>query len=91
MSIAAILTIIGVFCKRIQIIIGGFQIPNLDMAAIMTPFSAASWKGGLLTAYQGTIYAPTLLEVGIVIGVIGLGALLLSLGMKFLPLRLAEK
>ena len=90
-SIAAILTIIGVFCKRIQIIIGGFQIPNLDMAAIMTPFSAASWKGGLLTAYQGTIYAPTLLEVGIVIGVIGLGALLLSLGMKFLPLRLAEK
>lgn len=91
LSVAAILTIVGVFCKRVQIIIGGFQIPDLDMAAIMTPFSAVEWQDGFLTACSGTIYAPTMLEIGIVVGVVGLGAFLMLLGMKLLPLRPAGK
>ena len=33
------------------------------------------------------VYAPTLLELGVTLGVLGLGVLLLCAGLKFLPLK----
>ena len=41
-------------------------------------------------AYQGMVYWPTPIEFGIALGVFGLGALILLLGLKFLPLKPAE-
>lgn len=89
--VASLLAIVGIFCKRVQLLIGGFQIPNLDQAAALTPVSVTNWTDGMVGAYQGLVYTPTMLEVGIAIGVFGLGALMLLLGLKFLPLRPAEK
>lgn len=37
------------------------------------------------------IYMPSMLEVGVMVGVIGLGALMLCLGLKYLPLRPVER
>lgn len=41
-------------------------------------------------AYQGMVYFPTPLEFGVAFGVIGLGALLLLVGLKYLPLGPVE-
>ena len=87
---AGLLAIIGIFCKRVQLLVGGFQIPNIDYAGPMTPYTVTDWAAGMAGAYQGMVYWPTPLEFGVALGVFGLGALMLLLGLKFLPLKPAE-
>ena len=70
-----------------QLLFGGFQIPNLEMPFAMTPMAAVDWQGGFANAYQGLVYMPTALEFGVCLGVVALGALLLFLGLKKLPLK----
>ena len=85
--VASLLAIVGIFCKRAQLLVGGFQIPNLDYAGPMTQYTVTDWATGMTGAYQGMVYWPTPIEFGIVLGVVGLGALLLLLGLKYLPLK----
>ena len=85
--VASILAIVGIFFKRVQIIIGGFQIANIDAPSVMTQYTITNWDAGMVSAYQGLVYAPTAIEFGVALGVIALGALLLLLGLKFLPLK----
>ncbi|WP_139652123.1 NrfD/PsrC family molybdoenzyme membrane anchor subunit [Raoultibacter phocaeensis] len=87
---AGLLAIAGIFCKRVQLLVGGFQIPNLDYAGPMTQYSATDWTAGMAGAYQGMVYWPTPLEFGVALGVFGLGALMLLLGLKYLPLKPTE-
>ena len=61
--------------------------PNIDYAGPMTQYSVVDWPSGMAGAYQGMVYWPTPLAFGIVLGVVGLGALLLLLGFKYLPLK----
>jgi len=84
---ASLLAIAGIFCKRVQLLVGGFQVPNLDYPAAMTPFTVTDWQGNMATAYQGMVYWPTPLELGIALGVVGLSFLIFFLGLKLLPLR----
>ena len=56
----------------------------------MTPTSVTNWTDGMAGAYAGLVYTPSMLELGITVGVLGLGALLLLLGLKFLPLKPVE-
>ena len=88
--VAAVLAIVGIFCKRVQLLVGGFQIPNIDYAGPMTPSTVTDASGTMASAYQGMVYFPTPIEFGVELGVIGLGALLLLLGLKYLPLKPAE-
>ncbi|WP_139652132.1 NrfD/PsrC family molybdoenzyme membrane anchor subunit [Raoultibacter phocaeensis] len=85
--VASLAAVVAIFCKRVQLLVGGFQIPNLDYAGPMSGYTVTDASGTLGQAYQGMVYWPTPLELGIVFGVIGLGALVLLLGLKFLPLR----
>lgn len=85
--VASALAILGILCKRIQLIIGGFQLANLDYAGVVTSHTVTNWEAGWAGAYQGLVYAPTMLEFGVMLGVLGLGALLLLLGLKKLPLK----
>lgn len=87
--VASLAAIVAIFCKRVQLLVGGFQIPNIDYAVALTPGSSVDWTAGL-SLYQSMVYTPTLLEVGLSVGVIGLGALMLLLGLKFLPLKPKE-
>lgn len=84
--VAGLAAIIAIFCKRVQLLVGGFQLPNLDLAGVMTPSSSVDWASGL-NIYEAMIYTPSLLEIGLSVGVIGLGAFMLLLGLKFLPLK----
>ena len=89
--IASLLAIVAIFCKRVQLLVGGFQLPNLEMAGVVTPHTVTNWEAGLSAAYQGMVYWPTMLEFGVCLGVVALGALLLFVGIKKLPLKPAEK
>ena len=88
--VASLLAIVGIFCKRVQLLVGGFQIPNIDYAGPMTQYTVTDASGTMAGAYQGMVYFPTPLEFGVALGVIGLGALLLLLGLKYLPLKPVE-
>ncbi len=91
--VASVLAIVGIFCKRIQLIVGGFQLPNLDMPTVLTEHAATGAVeafGSYSNLYIGGVYAPAPIEYGVVAGVFALGVLMLLLGIKYLPLKSAE-
>lgn len=89
---ASALVIAGVFCKRCEILVGGFQIPNIEFADVANQMTITNWESGMsLFGYQGLVYWPTPLEFGVALGVVALGGFLLLLGLKYLPLHLTEK
>lgn len=88
--VASLFAIVGIFCKRVQLLVGGFQIPNLEMPGPMTSYTITEWTGNMTSAYQGMVYFPTPIEFGVALGVIGLGALILLVGLKYLPLKPTE-
>ena len=89
---ASALVIAGVFCKRCEILVGGFQIPNIEFADVANQMTITNWESGMsLFGYQGLVYWPTPLEFGVALGVVALGGFLLLLGLKYLPLHLKEK
>ena len=85
--VASVLAIAGVFCKRLQILVGGFQIPNLDMPGVVTQYTVTNWQAGFAGAYQGMVYAPQPIELGVTVGVLAMCVLFLLLGLKYLPLK----
>ena len=87
MVVAGLFAIAAIFCKRVQLLVGGFQVPNIDMPAVLTPFTVTNWEGNMAQAYSGMVYWPTPLEFGVTLGVVGLGFLIFFLGLKFLPLK----
>ena len=88
---ASLLAIVGIFCKRVQLLVGGFQIPNLDMPAVVSGPALTDAGAALQSAGGSMVYFPSMLEFGVVLGVFGLGALMLLLGLKFLPLKPTER
>lgn len=82
---AAILALVAAFLKRAELVIGGFQLPNLILPGPMSEYTITYSDGTLFQAYSGMIYAPSLLECGIFLGAICLGALIFCLGLKYLP------
>lgn len=89
--VGALLALAGTLCKRFQILIGGFQVPNIEMPSPITSVTFMNWQSGVGEAYQSIVYMPSMLEIGVMVGVIGLGALMLCLGLKYLPLRPVER
>ena len=85
--IASLLSILAILCKRIQLLIGGFQIPNMDYASVQTGPSLTDAGQALADITPALVYAPSPLEYGVVIGVLALGAFLLMAGLRVLPLR----
>ena len=88
---ASVLAIAGIFCKRFQLLDGGFQIANIGLAGPMSEYTVTNWAGGWANAYAGLVYAPQPIELGICLGVFALGGLVLLLGLKYLPLRPVEE
>jgi len=84
--IASIFAIAGILLKRFVLLMGGFQVPNMDLPGPMTRFQLSDPLPGMMANYSGLIYSPTPVEWGIFIGVIALGVFLLLLGLRQLPL-----
>lgn len=90
--VGALLAIAGIFCKRVQLLVGGFQIPNIDLPLSYVSTTPLTQAGESTFGLGGAmVYFPSPLEFGVALGVMGLGALLLLLGLKFLPLKPAPE
>ena len=73
--VAAVLAILGIFCKRVQLLVGGFQNANIDLPTVTSQYTlTASTPGNL-------VYWPTGIEWMVTLGVIGLAAALLCFGL----------
>ena len=73
--LASTLAIMAIFCKRVQLLIGGFQMPNIEFANGLNTYSLTQNTVG------GLIYWPTGIEWMVCLGVFGLAAALLSFGL----------
>lgn len=82
-ALASALAVIGIFFKRFQLLLGGFEFSNIEYWSVTT--GPAKWSDAILN------YMPTLTEWGITIGVVALGAFLLILGLNKLALKPAEQ
>lgn len=91
--VGSLLAIIAVFCKRVQILVGGFQLANLDMPGVVTDYTITNAGTGFPTfsdAFAGMVYWPAPIEFGVALGVIALAVLLFFIGLAKFPLRPAE-
>lgn len=87
---AATLSILAILCKRIQLILGGFQIENISYPTVITGPDLTP-AGEMLASLGGSlVYVPSPLELGVVCGVLALGVFLLLVGLRLLPLRTAR-
>ncbi len=90
LALAGVAAILAILCKRVQLLVGGFQIPNIEWPAVMTPSTITNWQGNLEQAYAGMVYWPAPIEWGVALGVVALAVLIFLLGLKFLPLKPAD-
>lgn len=82
--VASILAILGIFCKRVQLIEGGFQVPNLTYPGMTTGPSVPGVDGFWQGIGGNLVYWPSGFEVGVTLGVLALGGFLLILGLRIL-------
>lgn len=87
---ASLLAIVAIFCKRVQLLVGGFQVPNIDYPAVTSGPSLTDAGARLAEAAPSLVYVPSPLEFGVVLGVLGLGVFLLLVGLRVLPLKPAR-
>jgi molybdopterin-containing oxidoreductase family membrane subunit len=85
--VASTLSILAILCKRIQLLVGGFQLPNIAYPTVTTGPALSDVGAGFAAIDPSIVYFPAPLELGIVTGVLALGVLLLLLGLRLLPLR----
>ena len=89
---ASVCVVVGVFFKRVWLLLTSFVGFNVAGAPGVSLGTAAAQQGGSsMWALTGT-YAPTWVEIVVVIGVVSLGALaFLVLAQKLLPGRAAPR
>ena len=90
LALAGVAAVLAILCKRVQLLVGGFQVPNIEWPAVMTPSTITNWQGNLEQAYAGMVYWPAPIEWGVALGVVALAVLIFLLGLKFLPLKPAD-
>ncbi len=87
---ASVLAILGILCKRVQLLVGGFQIPNIPFANVEGPYAITFGGNGVDAAYGQLVYAPAPIEWVVTLGVLGLAVALLCFGLAYLNLKLAS-
>lgn len=86
LAFGAVIAMCGVFCKRVELLLGGYQVSNFDAEGTLTSQMLTNWDGGMAAAYSGLVYVPSAGEACIAVGLVGLGILVVLLGVKLLPL-----
>lgn len=90
--VASLLGIVGIFCKRVQLLVGGFQIPSLEYVAPVLPGSPVTDAGAAMQALASPmVYMPAPFEMALVLAVVAFGSCLFLLGIKYLPLKPAAE
>ncbi|MFW6003728.1 MAG: molybdopterin oxidoreductase, partial [Halanaeroarchaeum sp.] len=79
------LAVFGVVFEGVRLIFVGYESVNLSMA----PGVSVGEYGGMGSNIWATsgVYTPTLIEVAISAGLIALGALIVTIGLAYLPIQ----
>jgi molybdopterin-containing oxidoreductase family membrane subunit len=87
-AVASILTVIGIFVHRANLIVIGLGKAPIQMAP-GTPLGTPQSDGSSFAT--SSVYFPSATEFLIVIGILSLSALLFALGARYLPLKEEQK
>lgn len=85
--LASVLAVVGILCKRFQLVLGGFSIRNIDFPTLSSGDAVQGMGASWMTIFNSFTYFPSPLELGITLGVLALGVLGILLGIKLLPLK----
>jgi molybdopterin-containing oxidoreductase family membrane subunit len=85
--VAAVISILGILCKRIQLLVGGYQINNITFPGLADNTPLTNAGAVLQQALPDLVYVPSPLEIGVIIGVLALGVGLILAGLRYLPLK----
>ncbi len=83
--VASVLAVVGVLFEGIRLIFVGYDRVNIDAAPGISVGQYAGF-GTDIWARSG-VYTPTLVEVAITVGIVALGALIVTLGLRVVPLQ----
>ncbi|AFK19900.1 molybdopterin oxidoreductase [Haloferax mediterranei ATCC 33500] len=83
---AGLLAVFGTMFEGIRLVFTGYDVANIDAAP---GISVGAGYNGVTTdiwATAGT-YTPTLVEVTITLGIVALGAIIVTLGLRYIPME----
>jgi len=82
---AAALAVVGVVFEGVRLIFVGYESVNISMAPGV---SVGEYSGLTSDVWASTgVYTPTLIEVAIVVGLMAFGALIVTIGLNYLPVQ----
>ncbi|MDG5776998.1 polysulfide reductase NrfD [Haloarculaceae archaeon H-GB1-1] len=86
---AGLLAVFGTMFEGIRLVFTGYNVANIDLPP---GISVGGEYGGITTDIWATTgsYTPTLVEVAITLGIVAIGALIVTLGLRYVPLQRTE-
>lgn len=81
LMVAAALAVIAVFLKRVQLIVGGFQLPNVDASSYASSIALADAGRAVQGMFPGLAYVPSPLEMGLAVCMLDLGVFVFLVGL----------
>ncbi|AXR77791.1 NrfD/PsrC family molybdoenzyme membrane anchor subunit [Natrarchaeobaculum sulfurireducens] len=84
--VASVLAIVGILFEGVYLLFTGYQDLNIDAAPGVTSGTDYVGVGSDVWVTAG-YYTPTLVELLVTIGIVALGALIVTLGLRFVPIQ----
>ncbi|KAB1187251.1 MULTISPECIES: NrfD/PsrC family molybdoenzyme membrane anchor subunit [Haloferax] len=83
---ASLLAVFGTMFEGIRLVFTGYEVANIDAGPGISLGGAYS---GITTDIWATAgaYTPTLVEIAITLGIVAFGALIVTLGLKYVPIQ----
>ncbi|KAB1197464.1 MULTISPECIES: NrfD/PsrC family molybdoenzyme membrane anchor subunit [Haloferax] len=87
---ASVLAVFGTMFEGIRLVFTGYEVANIDAAP---GISLGGSYSGITTDIWATAgsYTPTLVEVAITLGIVAFGALVVTLGLKYVPIQRVDE
>jgi molybdopterin-containing oxidoreductase family membrane subunit len=82
---AGALAVVGVVFEGVRLIFVGYESVNIDLAPGVSVGEYAGLTSGVWARVG--VYTPTLIEFAVVAGLLAIGALIVTLGLTFLPIQ----
>src|SRR6056297_2703609 len=83
---ASVLAVVGTMFEGIRLVFTGYEVANIDSAP---GISLGGEYAGITTDIWATAgaYTPTIVEIAVTLGIVAFGALIVTLGLKYVPIQ----
>ncbi|EMA59469.1 molybdopterin oxidoreductase [Halorubrum kocurii JCM 14978] len=83
---ASVLAVVGTMFEGIRLVFTGYEVANIDSAPGISLGGEYTGITTTIWATAGT-YTPTIVEIAVTLGIIAFGALIVTLGLKYVPIQ----